>query len=82
MTVIYYFLCSFRSASGFSTGYQQSIKVAKSNEKNTLVLLSWMDELTLELCCEFVYTGDFFVPELFLATVTGYAKTSTAGTAM
>jgi hypothetical protein len=66
----------------FPLAIRQSIKAFKSKEKNTFVLLGWMDELTFELCCEFVYTGDFFVPEPFLAKVTGYAKTSTSGTVM
>jgi hypothetical protein len=38
-----------------------------------------MDKPTFELCCEFVYTGDFFVPEPFLSTVDGYAKSSISG---
>jgi hypothetical protein len=59
---------------------RQSIKASKNKEKNTFVLLGWMDELTFELCCEFVYTGDFFVSEPVLAAVTRYAKTSTSGT--
>jgi hypothetical protein len=61
---------------------RQSIKALKYKEKNNFVLLGWMDELTFELCCEFVYTGDLFVPEPFLARFTGYAKPSTSGTVM
>jgi hypothetical protein len=61
---------------------RRSIMASKNKEKNTFVVLGWMDELTFELCCEFVCTGDFFVPEPFLSTVTGYAKASTLGTIM
>jgi hypothetical protein len=59
---------------------RESIKASKNKAKNTFVLMGWMDEPTFELCCEFVYTGDFFVPEPFLSTVIGYAKASTSGT--